>query len=116
MSLAMRQEKFHTTKDTRYSSDYTSTDDWELSIPFKPSFLLSQIIGYPKSILYDGICDSIDQSNVGDGSFSVLTKHMQTNVNPASTGTNKVQMSSHSDILPEKDLPSDDTIVAHQNL
>ncbi|WMV58241.1 hypothetical protein MTR67_051626 [Solanum verrucosum] len=101
-------------QDTRYSFDYTTTDDWELYIPFKPSFLLSQIIGYPKSILYDGICDSIDQSNVGDGSFSVLTKHMQTNVDPASTGTNKVQMSSHCDILPEKDLPSDDTIVAHQ--
>ncbi|KAH0773497.1 hypothetical protein KY290_010634 [Solanum tuberosum] len=101
-------------QDTRYSSDYTTTEDWELSIPFKPSFLLSQMIRYPKSILYDGIRDSIDQSNVGDGSFSILTKHMQTNVDPASIGTNKVQMSSHSDILPEKDLPSDDTIVAHQ--
>jgi len=48
------------------------------------------MIIYPKSILYDGIRDSIDQSNVGDGSFSVLTKHMQENADPASTGINKV--------------------------
>ncbi|XP_049397264.1 uncharacterized protein LOC125861398 [Solanum stenotomum] len=101
-------------QDTRYSSDYTTSDDWEPSVPFRPSFLLSQMIGYPKSILYDGIHDSIDQSNVGDGSFSVLTKHMQANADPASTGTNKVEISGHSDILPEKDLPSDDTEVSHQ--
>ncbi|KAH0709084.1 hypothetical protein KY284_010511 [Solanum tuberosum] len=101
-------------QDTQYSFDYTTTDDWEPSIPFRPSFLLSQMIRCPKSILYDGICDSIDQSNVGDGSFSVLTKHMQEIADPASTGTNKVQISCHSDILPEKDLPSYDTEVAHQ--
>uniref|UniRef100_M0ZQH7 Zinc finger CCCH domain-containing protein 36 n=1 Tax=Solanum tuberosum TaxID=4113 RepID=M0ZQH7_SOLTU len=71
------------------------------------------MIGYPKSILYDGIRDSIDQRNVADGSFSVLTKHMQANADPASTETNKVETFCHSDILPEKDLPSDDTEVAH---
>ncbi|KAK6773705.1 hypothetical protein RDI58_028943 [Solanum bulbocastanum] len=101
-------------QNKQYSSYYTTSDDWEPSVPFRPSFLLSQMIGYPKSILYDGIRDSIDQSNVGDGSFSVLTKHMQANADLASTGTNKVEISSHSDILPEKDLPSDDTEVAHQ--
>ncbi|KAK4726834.1 hypothetical protein R3W88_031751 [Solanum pinnatisectum] len=101
-------------QDTRYSSDYTTTDDWEPSIPFKPSFILSQMIRYPKSIMYDGIRDSIDQSNVGDGSFFVLTKHMQANDDPASTGTNNVQIFGNSNILPEKDLPSNDTIVTHQ--
>ncbi|KAK6773674.1 hypothetical protein RDI58_028912 [Solanum bulbocastanum] len=39
---------------------------------------------------------------------------MQTNVDTTSIGTNKVQMSSHSDIFPEEDLPSDDTTAAHQ--
>uniref|UniRef100_A0A3Q7J8V2 C3H1-type domain-containing protein n=1 Tax=Solanum lycopersicum TaxID=4081 RepID=A0A3Q7J8V2_SOLLC len=77
-------------QDTRYSPDYTITDIWEPSIPFRPSFLLSQMILYPISVLYDGIRDSIDQSNEGYGSFSVLTKNMQANAGPASTGTNKV--------------------------
>ncbi|MCD7468638.1 hsp70 nucleotide exchange factor fes1 [Datura stramonium] len=131
-------------RDTRPSSDYRTmaySDDWEPSVPFRPSFLLSQMIGCPES-LYDPIRDSIDQSNVGDGpsKFSlcgkgepVLTKHMQSNADPVSTGTlgpeqssNKVPISGHiyhRDVLPdnlsEKDLSTNetdtaDTAVAHQ--
>uniref|UniRef100_A0A3Q7J8U3 Uncharacterized protein n=1 Tax=Solanum lycopersicum TaxID=4081 RepID=A0A3Q7J8U3_SOLLC len=74
-----------------YSSDYAPTDDWEPSVPFRPSFLLRQIIENPNRVLYDGFPNSIHQCNVGDGSFSVLTKHMQANADPASTGSNKDQ-------------------------
>uniref|UniRef100_K4DES0 C3H1-type domain-containing protein n=1 Tax=Solanum lycopersicum TaxID=4081 RepID=K4DES0_SOLLC len=56
----------------------------------------------------------IYQSDVGDGSFPVLINHMQANADPASTGSNKVQISGHSDMLPEKDLPRHGTTVAHQ--
>lgn len=131
-------------RDTRYSSDYrtmASFDNWEPSVPFRPSFLLSQMIGCPES-LYDPIRDSIDQSNVGDGPSKlsssgkggpVVTKHMQANADPLSTGTlcpeqssNKVPISGniyHRDILPdnlsEKELSTNetdtaDTAVAHQ--
>ncbi|KAK4340591.1 hypothetical protein RND71_039092 [Anisodus tanguticus] len=131
-------------RDTLRSSDYrtvASFGDWEPSVPFRPSFLLSQMIGCPDS-LYDPLRDSMDQSNVGDGpskfSFSgkggpVLTKHMQANADPVSTGTlgpeqssNKVPISGHiyhRDILPdnqsEKDMSTNetdtaDTAVAHQ--
>ncbi|XP_059284904.1 protein FRIGIDA-ESSENTIAL 1-like [Lycium ferocissimum] len=130
-------------RDTRCSSDYrtmASFDDWEPSGPFRPSFLLSQMIGCPES-LYDPIRDSMDQSNVGDGpsksSFSgkggPVTKHMQANADPVSTGTlgpeqssNKVPISGHiynKDILPDKQSEKEmstnetdtaDTAVAHQ--
>ncbi|KAL3341095.1 hypothetical protein AABB24_025580 [Solanum stoloniferum] len=132
--------------DTRYSSDYRTMapfDDWEPSVPFRPSFLLSQMIGCPES-LYDPIRDSIDQSNLGDGPSKlsssakggpVVTKHMQANADPVSTGTlgpeqssNKVPISGniyHRDILPdnlsEKDMSTNetdtaDTAVAHQEI
>ena len=84
--------KNHLSQDTWYSSDYTTTDDWEPSVPFRPSFLLRQMIENPNRVLYDGFPNSIHQCNVGDGSFSVLTKHMQANVDPASTGSYKDQI------------------------
>ncbi|PHT82817.1 hypothetical protein T459_11260 [Capsicum annuum] len=143
-SSKARLSQIDLSRDTRHSSDYRtvgSFDDWEPSVPFRPSFLLTQMIGFPES-LYDPIRDSIDQSNVGDGPSkfstsgkggSVLTKHMQANADPVSTGTlgpeqssNKVPISGqihHRDILPDnlsdKDLPSNetdtaDTAVAHQ--
>lgn len=99
------------------------------------------MIGCPES-LYDPIRDSIDQSNVGDGPSKVsssgkggpvLTKHMQANADPVSTGTLGPEQSStkvpisghiyHRDILPDnlsgKDLSTNetdtaDTAVAHQ--
>ncbi|XP_069148271.1 uncharacterized protein [Solanum lycopersicum] len=106
--------KNHLSQDTWYSSDYTTTDDWEPSVPFNPTFMLSQMVRYHKSVLYDGICNSIYQSDVGDGSFPVLIKHMQANADPASTGSNKVKIFGHSDMLPEKDLPRHGKAVAHQ--
>uniref|UniRef100_A0A3Q7J815 Uncharacterized protein n=1 Tax=Solanum lycopersicum TaxID=4081 RepID=A0A3Q7J815_SOLLC len=72
--------KNHLSQDTRYSSHYTTTDDWEPSVPFRPAFMLSQMA----------------------------------NADPASTGSNEVQISGHSDMLPEQDLPRHGTTVAHQ--
>ena len=39
---------------------------------------------------------------------------MQANADPASTGSNKVQISGHSDMLPKQNLPRHGTAVAHQ--
>nr|XP_016447743.1 PREDICTED: protein FRIGIDA-ESSENTIAL 1-like [Nicotiana tabacum] len=131
-------------RDARRSSDYktkVSSDNWEPSVPFRPSFFLSQIIGCPES-LYDPLRDSIEQSNVGDGpsKFSssgkggpVFTKCTQENDDPVSPGTLGPEQSSnkhpisghvyHRDILPdnlsEKELSNNeadtaDTAVAHQ--
>ncbi|CAN4091980.1 unnamed protein product [Withania somnifera] len=131
-------------RDTRHSSDNRtppSFDNWEPSVPFRPSFLLSQMIGCPET-LYDPIRDSIDQSNVRDGPSKVSssgkggpvsTKHMQANADPVSTGTLGPEQSStkvpisghiyHRDMLPynlsEKDLSTNetdtaDTAAAHQ--
>uniref|UniRef100_A0A3Q7J9J5 Uncharacterized protein n=1 Tax=Solanum lycopersicum TaxID=4081 RepID=A0A3Q7J9J5_SOLLC len=75
----------------------------------------SSITGYSwKNDLSQDTSNSIYQSDVGDGSFPILIKHMQANADPASAGSNKVQISGHSDMLPEQDLTRHGTAVAHQ--
>ncbi|GFS46343.1 hypothetical protein Acr_00g0101610 [Actinidia rufa] len=55
------------------------SNDWEPSVPFRSSFLISQNLSSPGS-LYDPIRDSIEQPNFGDG-FSKSSSRPETSTN-----------------------------------
>ncbi|CAK9181842.1 unnamed protein product [Ilex paraguariensis] len=98
-----------------------SSYDWEPSVPFRPSFFMTQSLSSPGS-QYDPIRDSIEQPNLAGGfsklsSFSqgtsIPSTHLWTNDDPVSNGTvdprfsdNKYSVSSHhnnSDNVLDKD-------------
>lgn len=75
----------HTAHKTKISSN-----DWEPSVPFRPSFFITQSLSSPGS-LYDPIRDSIEQPNLGDGlskfcsrpeTTSSTNTHLRINADP----------------------------------
>ncbi|KAL2475336.1 Zinc finger family protein [Abeliophyllum distichum] len=76
-------------RDADHAAGYktkTSSDDWEPSVPFRPSHSITQKLLFQEN-LYDPIRHSIEQTNVGDGllkSYSdqgatIKNTHLQSN-------------------------------------
>ncbi|KAL6992529.1 hsp70 nucleotide exchange factor fes1 [Sarracenia purpurea var. burkii] len=61
-----------------------SSNDWEPSVPFRPSFFITQSLSSPGS-MYDPIRDSIEQPNLGDD-FSKFSSRSETSITNTNLG------------------------------